>query len=55
MINKGADQTAQMRRPICAFVVRIGHKEVFSWCGSNIPFAGSLVLMGKAYNSASIS
>ena len=33
--NKGADQTAQMRRLTCAFVVRIWHKQVFSWCGSN--------------------
>ena len=24
-----------MRRLICVFVVRIGHKQVFSWCGSN--------------------
>ena len=32
--NKGADQTAEMRRLICAFVVRICHKQVFSWCGS---------------------
>ena len=28
--NKGADQTARMRRLICAFVVRIWHKQVFS-------------------------
>ena len=27
--NKGADQTARMRRLICAFVVRIGLKQVF--------------------------
>ena len=33
--NKGADQTARMRRLICAFVVRIWHKQVFSWLGSN--------------------
>ena len=32
--NKSADQTAQMHRLICAFVVRIWHKQVFSWCGS---------------------
>ena len=32
--NKGADQTAWMRRLICAFVVRIGQKQVFSWRGS---------------------
>ena len=25
----------RMRRPICAFVVRIWHKQVFSWRGSN--------------------
>ena len=34
--NKGADQTAQMRRLICAFLVRIGQKQVFSWWGSYI-------------------
>ena len=34
MNNKGADQTAWKRRLICAFVVRIWHKEVFSWRGS---------------------
>ena len=34
--NKGADQTARMRRLICTFVVRIGQKQVFSWCGSNL-------------------
>ena len=28
--NKGADQTAWMRMLICAFVVRIWHKHVFS-------------------------
>ena len=27
--NKGADQTAQMRRLICTFVVRIWHKKGF--------------------------
>ena len=34
--NKGADQTAQMRRLICAFVVRIilWQKQVFWWRGS---------------------
>ena len=32
--NKGADQTARMRRLICAFVVRIWQKQVFSWGGS---------------------
>ena len=32
--NKGADQAARMRRVICAFVVRIWHKQVFSWRGS---------------------
>ena len=32
--NKGADQTARMRRLICAFVVRIWQKQVLSWCGS---------------------
>ena len=34
--NKGADQTARMRRLICAFVVRIWQKCFFSWCGSYI-------------------
>ena len=35
MNNKSADQTVQMHRLICAiaFVVRIWHKHVFSWCG----------------------
>ena len=28
--NKGADQTTQMHRLICAFVVRIWYKQVFS-------------------------
>ena len=28
--KKGADQTARMRRLICAFVVRIWHKQIFS-------------------------
>ena len=32
--KKGADQTARMRRLICAFVVGIWHKQVFSWRGS---------------------
>ena len=35
MNNKGADQTARMRRLICAFVGRIGQTQVFSWWGSN--------------------
>ena len=34
--NKGADRTAWMRRLICAFVVRIWHKQVFSWRDSNV-------------------
>ena len=33
--NKGADQTARMRRLICTFVVRIWLKQVFSWHGSD--------------------
>ena len=33
MNNKGADQTAGMRRLIYAFVVHIGQKQVFSWWG----------------------
>ena len=32
--NKGANQIAWMRRLICAFVVCIWHKQVFSCCGS---------------------
>ena len=32
--NKGADQTARMRRLVCAFVVHIWHKQIFSWRGS---------------------
>ena len=36
MNTKDADQTARIRRLICAFVVRIWHKQVFSRCGSNI-------------------
>ena len=32
--NKRADQTARMRRLICAFVVRIWQNRVFSWRGS---------------------
>ena len=32
-------QTARMRRLICAFVVRIWHKHVFSWRGSIILYA----------------
>ena len=32
--NKGADHTARVRRLICAFVVRIWQKQVFSWRGS---------------------
>ena len=44
--NKGA---AQMRRLICAFVVRIWHKQVFSWCGSNLksPVDSSYVMTTK--------
>ena len=30
MNNKGADQTARMRRLICPFVGRIWHKQIFS-------------------------
>ena len=32
--DKGADQTGRVRRLICAFVVRIWHKQGFSWRGS---------------------
>ena len=50
MNNKGVDQTAQMRRLTCAFVVRIWHKQVFSWCGSN----GSIpTVWNVQWNSAS--
>ena len=35
MNNKGADQTAQMRRLICAFAVHIWH-HIFSWPGSYV-------------------
>ena len=35
MNNKGADQTAQMCKLICAFVVCIEQKQVFSWRSSN--------------------
>ena len=31
--NKGADQTARMRRLVCAFVDRILQKQAFSWRG----------------------
>ena len=34
--NKDTDLTARMRRLICAFVVRIWHKQVSSWWGSNV-------------------
>ena len=34
MNNKSADQTARIRRLICAFVVRIWQKQVFSGRGS---------------------
>ena len=30
--NKGADQTVRMRRPACAFVVRMQQSQVFSHC-----------------------
>ena len=32
--NKGADQTLWIRKLICAFVVSISDKHVFSWCSS---------------------
>ena len=41
MNNIGADQTAWMRRLICAFVVRILLKQVFSWRGSNCCYVTS--------------
>ena len=34
--NNGADQTARMRRVICAFVVCIWRKQVFSWHDSYV-------------------
>ena len=43
MNNKGADQTARMRRLICAFVVHIWHKQILSWRRS---FTTSLCLEG---------
>ena len=33
--NKDADQTVQMGRLICVFVVRKCHKQLLSWCGSH--------------------
>ena len=33
--SKGADQTARMRRLVCAFVVRNPRRQVFSRCGPN--------------------
>ena len=30
----GSEQQRWMHRLVCAFVVRIWHKQVFSWCGS---------------------
>ena len=35
--NKAANQTTRVRRLICAVVVCIGDKQVFSWCGSYNP------------------
>ena len=54
MNNKGTDQTARMRRLICSFVVRIWHKQVFSWCGSIL--LGSFIWIGYycEYNNISI-
>ena len=37
--NKDTDQTTRMRRLICAFVVRIWNKQVFSWRGSYIKWS----------------
>ena len=34
--NKGADQSARMRRLICTYVVRIWLKQLFPWRGSSI-------------------
>ena len=39
--NKGADLTAWMCRLICAFVVRIWHKQVFLRCGSFVILSAS--------------
>ena len=44
MTNKGADQTARLRRLICTFVVRIWQKQVFSWQGSFFMHTGWLYL-----------
>ena len=51
--NKGADQTAQMRRLICTFVVRIRQKQVFSWCGSCLLLNGYVRV--KATNGIMLS
>ena len=45
--NKGADQTARIRRLICAFVVRIRHKQVFSWRVSIILVSRQLTKYSK--------
>ena len=49
--NKGADQTAWMGGLICAFVVHIWHKQVFSWRGSlNVCyFVGTLKIYHKIH------
>ena len=42
--NKGADQTARICRLICAFVIRIWHKQLFLWHGSYRKMHGSCVV-----------
>ena len=34
-----------IRRLICTFVVRLWHKQVFSWCGSNFGYCWNIYLM----------
>ena len=47
--NKGADQTAWMRRLVCAFIVRKAQRKVFSCRGPNGPAHKTYFLhMGKA-------
>ena len=47
--NKGANQTARMRRLICAFVVRIWQKQVFSWRGSYCFFVWKVITSQSKY------
>ena len=47
--NKGADQTARMRRLICAFVVRIWHKTHFrmTWLILSLIYSGCVFLLTR--------